>query len=112
MEAQLRGAEQFQCDTCCRKTDAERGVQLVRMPTILSLQLKRFGFDFKTHQRHKVNTPVAFETELDMARFLHHVPDKQPQAEAADGAAGGAEGGDAAGGSDAARLLSACSAVS
>ena len=64
------GAEQYECEVCGKKTDAERGVQLVRLPTILTLQLKRFGYDMKTYQRHKVNTPFAFDTAYDLRHFL------------------------------------------
>ena len=47
-----------------KKTDAERGVQLTRLPTLLTLQLKRFAYDFRTHQRHKLNAPFAFDTTV------------------------------------------------
>ena len=67
---QMRGAEQYECDVCACKTDAERGVQLVELPKILTLQMKRFAFDFRTSARHKINTPFAFDTTVDLTRFV------------------------------------------
>lgn len=77
---QMVGAEQYECDCCRRKTDATRGVQLTRLPSVLTLQLKRFGYDFRTGQRHKVNTQLAFDTTLDLSSLLTRV---QPQPEGA-----------------------------
>jgi hypothetical protein len=42
----------------------------VRLPRILALQLKRFRYDYQTGQRRKVNTPMRFDTTLDMTPYL------------------------------------------
>ena len=76
---QMNGEEQYSCDCCGRKTDAERGVELTKLPKILTVQLKRFGFDFRTHARHKVNTPFAFDTTLDMSPFVAVAAEEQKQ---------------------------------
>jgi len=64
------GAEQYACDTCAKRVDAERGVELMKLPPLLALQLKRFRYDLKTHSRVKVNTPLAFPFTLDMRPFV------------------------------------------
>merc|ERR1712054_214339 len=53
---QMVGDEQYQCDCCGRKTDAERGVELTSLPRVLTLQLKRFRYDMRTGQRAKIST--------------------------------------------------------
>ena len=85
---EMCGEDQYVCDCCGRKTDAKRGVQLVRLPAVLALQLKRFRYDYRTGQRVKINTTMRFETTLDMAPFLVQVADgADPAAEEASVAA-------------------------
>ena len=66
----MRGDEQYACDVCDAKTDAQRGVQLLSLPPVLTLQLKRFRFDYKSFTRAKVNTPLSFPLELPMDEFV------------------------------------------
>ena len=115
---QMNGDEQYSCDCCGRKTDAERGVELTKLPKILTVQLKRFGFDFRTHARHKVNTPFAFDTTLDMSPFVAAVAaeqkQQQPEVEGGKGdasprsgtVAGGTAGGSTTAGAGAAAAMS------
>ena len=67
---QLRGSEMYQCDCCGCKTDAERGVQLTRLPPILTLQLKRFRQDDASNTRTKNSTAFDFPLYLDMAPYV------------------------------------------
>jgi hypothetical protein len=67
---QLRGSEMYQCDCCGCKTDAERGVQLTRLPPILTLQLKRFRYDFRSNTRAKISSAFDFPLYLDMTPFV------------------------------------------
>ena len=66
----LVGADQYVCDSCGQRTDALRGVHFTRLPTILTLQLKRFRYDFRTGTRHKINAPLSFPTTLDASELL------------------------------------------
>jgi len=67
---QMCGTDRYQCDCCGRKTDAERGVQLTRLPSVLSLNLKRFRYDMRTGQRHKINSAFDFPTHINLAEFV------------------------------------------
>ena len=67
---QLRGSDMYQCDCCGCKTDAERGVQLTRLPPILTLQLKRFRYDFRSNTRAKISSAFDFPLYLDMTPFV------------------------------------------
>jgi len=75
----MRGAERYECEACARKVDAERGVKLHKLPPLLALQLKRFRFDLKTLARVKVNTPLSFPFELDMAEFVSAPEESEDQ---------------------------------
>ena len=67
---QLRGSDMYQCDCCGCKTDAERGVQLTRLPPILTLQLKRFRYDFRSNTRAKISSAFDFPLYLDLTPFV------------------------------------------
>ena len=71
---QLNGAEQYVCDKCECKRDAERGVALTRLPPLLTLHLKRFTGQLSARGDEmrfvKVNTPVRFERSLDLRPLL------------------------------------------
>lgn len=45
---------QYSCSVCEAKSDADKGMHLKSVPYLLTLQLKRFDFDFFTMQRVKV----------------------------------------------------------
>ena len=90
---QLTGADQFHCDKCGTKRDAERGVRLRTMPPIVSIHLKRFAIHTATDRRGrselslvKVNTPVHFPRVLDLRSFV--TPEQQQQAADAGGEGG------------------------
>ena len=67
---EMSGDCQYHCEACARKVDAVRGVELRELPRVLTLQLKRFGYDVRTGQRFKVNTPFPFDTMIDMRPFV------------------------------------------
>jgi len=74
---QLNGANQYFCDRCACKVDAERGVALRRLPRVLALQLKRFRYDFRLGQRVKLNDKFRFPTTIDMADFVRPLPEEE-----------------------------------
>jgi hypothetical protein len=61
------------CDRCGTKVDAFKGLRLYRLPRILTLQLKRFDYDWCTMRRVKLNNRVEFPQVLDMKPFLPEV---------------------------------------
>jgi len=81
------GDEQYFCDHCRCKVDATRGVELRELPRVLTLQLKRFGYDVRTGQRFKVNTPFSFDTAIDMQPYVRGADDDDTSAAAATGVA-------------------------
>lgn len=54
----LDGDNQYCCQSCHKKVDAVKGLKFERLPYLLSLQLKRFDFDYNTFQRIKLNDEV------------------------------------------------------
>merc|ERR1719267_46766 len=67
MPEKLDGDNQYSCENCGNKCDADKGIKLTRLPYILMLQIKRFEFDFETLRRVKVNDKMAFPEELDLS---------------------------------------------
>lgn len=55
----LDGDNQYYCQACAKKVDAVKGLKFDRLPYLLSLQLKRFDFDYTTFQRIKLNDEVG-----------------------------------------------------
>ncbi|CAM9633739.1 unnamed protein product [Ectocarpus fasciculatus] len=88
----LDGDNQYCCQACDKKVDAVKGLKFERLPYLLSLQLKRFDFDYDTFQRIKLNEEMRFPLILDMNKYVDQ-PGQQ-----ADGASGGTEAGGAPGG--------------
>ena len=89
---QLRGDDQFMCDKCKCKCDAERGVRLRSMPPIVSVHLKRFAIHSSTDRKGrvelsltKVNTEVTFPRTLDLRPFVTPEETAEASAPAADG---------------------------
>jgi len=61
---------QYKCEKCNKKVDAIKGLSFVSFPYLLTLQLKRFDFDYDTFRRIKLNDRVTFPNILDMNQFL------------------------------------------
>jgi ubiquitin C-terminal hydrolase len=66
----LNGSNQYFCEKCNTKVDAEKGLKFTSFPYILMLQLKRFDFDYETMRRIKLNDRVTFPQILDLNPFL------------------------------------------
>jgi len=74
---QMRGDDQYVCEKCTGKHDAERGVRLRTTPPIVTIHLKRFAIQTSQDRKGrtelnliKVNTAVHFDTTLDFRSFL------------------------------------------
>ncbi|KAF8817763.1 putative Ubiquitin carboxyl-terminal hydrolase 64E, partial [Cardiosporidium cionae] len=66
----LEGDNQYACDSCNKKCDAFKGTWLAKLPPTLTIQIKRFLFDFVTLMRTKVNDKVSFPSVLNMNAFV------------------------------------------
>lgn len=47
-----------------------QGLRFLHFPYLLTLQLKRFDFDYTTMHRIKLNDRMSFPEELDMGPFI------------------------------------------
>ena len=50
-----QGSNQYSCSRCNKKVDALKGLKFTKLPYILTLQLKRFDFDYTTMRRVKLH---------------------------------------------------------
>ena len=66
----LHGENQYFCEVCNSKSDAEKGYKLKQIPPILTFSLNRFEYDLQTLERKKVTKKFEFPLELDMQEFL------------------------------------------
>eukprot|EP01119_Soliformovum_irregulare_P023222 TRINITY_DN8089_c0_g2_i3.p1 TRINITY_DN8089_c0_g2~~TRINITY_DN8089_c0_g2_i3.p1 ORF type:complete len:1165 (-),score=386.65 TRINITY_DN8089_c0_g2_i3:60-3554(-) len=78
----LEGKNLYKCDRCNKMVEAEKGLKFVDFPYLLTLQLKRFDFDFATERRIKLNDRVSFPFLLDLNHLITARDD--PQADDAD----------------------------
>ncbi len=70
------------CSNCHRPCKAHKGLKFVSFPYIISLQLKRFDFDYKTMSRFKLSNKVTFPEILNVSKYLS---ENEPKEEAACG---------------------------
>jgi len=89
----LSGDNQYHCEKCDCKVNAEKGLKFSKFPYLLTLQLKRFDFDFETLNRVKLDDRVTFPEILDLNQFIEGGKKKQP-------APGSEEGGEVEGEDD------------
>ncbi|XP_065837765.1 ubiquitin carboxyl-terminal hydrolase 47-like isoform X2 [Oscarella lobularis] len=66
----LNGTNQYYCDKCEKKCDADKGLKFMSFPYLLTLQLKRFEFDYQTLGRIKLNDKMTFPDCLNLNKFL------------------------------------------
>ncbi|RDD45783.1 Ubiquitin carboxyl-terminal hydrolase 47 [Trichoplax sp. H2] len=66
----LTGSNQYMCEKCNMKCDAHKGLKFTKFPYLLTIQLKRFSFDYHTLQRMKLNDRVTFPYILNLSEFL------------------------------------------
>ncbi|XP_050091238.1 ubiquitin carboxyl-terminal hydrolase 47 isoform X2 [Anopheles aquasalis] len=67
----LNESNQYFCDTCKKKCDAHKGLKFTKFPYILTLQLKRFDFDYQSFHRIKLNDKVTFPELLNLNHFVN-----------------------------------------
>jgi len=66
----LDGDNQYMCEKCEKKVDAEKGVKFDKCPQILSLSVNRFTLDFNTFQRVKLQDHFTFPTILNLNDYM------------------------------------------
>eukprot|EP00800_Vazella_pourtalesii_P017424 TRINITY_DN52_c0_g1_i6.p1 TRINITY_DN52_c0_g1~~TRINITY_DN52_c0_g1_i6.p1 ORF type:complete len:1401 (+),score=392.26 TRINITY_DN52_c0_g1_i6:46-4248(+) len=66
----LEGDNQYQCENCSKKCDAHKGLKFTKFPYLLTLQLKRFDFDYTTMHRIKLNDRMTFPFYLDLNEYI------------------------------------------
>ncbi|GAA5871715.1 hypothetical protein JCM3774_003027 [Rhodotorula dairenensis] len=66
----LDGDNQYFCETCDAKRDAERYQKLTSLPPVLHFSILRFVFDYDTLERRKSQNAISYPLQLDMGAFL------------------------------------------
>ena len=56
-----------------QKTDSRKGIQVSKLPPVLTLNLYRFELDFETFHRKKLDDKFEYPLEIDMSRYLSDV---------------------------------------
>lgn len=73
-EAELSGDNQWNCVGCARLIDAHSQQSITNFPTMLTIQLKRFGFDRATLRPVKNTAAVSFPLKLQIqSRWAYEV---------------------------------------
>jgi ubiquitin C-terminal hydrolase len=62
----LTGDNQYMCDICKKKCDAERRIVLSELPEVLNLQLLRFVFDAQALAKRKLKDNVEIPSQLEL----------------------------------------------
>lgn len=78
----FEGDNQLTCDSdVCKgkKTDSTKGIEIEKLPPVLTLCLYRFELDYETWQRKKLNDKFEYPLELDMSEFVSETCKKQTQ---------------------------------
>eukprot|EP00051_Salpingoeca_urceolata_P012257 m.152028 g.152028 ORF g.152028 m.152028 type:complete len:1363 (+) comp17429_c0_seq5:284-4372(+) len=72
----LEGDNRYSCSNCDTLVDAYKGLRLRTLPTILTLSLNRFTYDWDRDVRVKDNSKVEFPLELNMAPYCTEDQDR------------------------------------
>ena len=55
---------QYFCEKCQKKVDAEKYFEIKQLPKILLIALNRFEFDYKKGLKKKINTPISIPDKI------------------------------------------------
>jgi ubiquitin carboxyl-terminal hydrolase 9/24 len=73
----LEGANAYYCEKCDKKVDTVKRMCIKKLPKILTIQLKRFDYDWERECPVKFNDYFEFSRELDMepytGKLLHQL---------------------------------------
>ncbi|XP_057352255.1 probable ubiquitin carboxyl-terminal hydrolase FAF-X isoform X2 [Manis pentadactyla] len=65
----LEGANAYRCEKCDKKVDTVKRLLIKKLPPVLAIQLKRFGYDWERDCPVKFNDYFEFPRELDMEPY-------------------------------------------
>uniref|UniRef100_H2YIV9 USP domain-containing protein n=1 Tax=Ciona savignyi TaxID=51511 RepID=H2YIV9_CIOSA len=74
----LDESNQYYCEKCAKKCDAKKGLKFIKFPYLLTLQLKRFDFDYSTMHRIKLNDCMQFPQILNLNSFTEETSKEGP----------------------------------
>lgn len=71
---ELSGDNSYECDFCTienkkGKQEARMAMSFRKLPIIFTIALSRFGFNWDTMQRHKINSKCSFPLILDLSPY-------------------------------------------
>ncbi|XP_064614511.1 ubiquitin carboxyl-terminal hydrolase 40-like [Liolophura sinensis] len=66
----MEGRNQYRCEKCNKLVDAKKGAKLRSLPSVLTISLLRFSFDFHKMERYKETGKMTFPLTLDMSPFM------------------------------------------
>lgn len=67
----LEGDNQYRCPGCADSLqDAERRMEIRKLPPVLHFNIMRFVFDPHTWERKKTNNVIEFPMRVDMNKYL------------------------------------------
>lgn len=66
----LSGSNQYECDACAMRTDAEIGMRMKHLPRVLCLSLARMEYNYASGNRVKNTGTVSFPPSIDIAPYL------------------------------------------
>ncbi|XP_022656846.1 ubiquitin carboxyl-terminal hydrolase 24-like isoform X2 [Varroa destructor] len=73
----LSGDNAYFCERCGHKRDTVKRLCIKKLPPVLTIQLKRFGFDFEANRAVKFDYYFKFPWVLDMAPYTVEYLDKK-----------------------------------
>jgi len=74
VEEVLEGKNSWNCEKCDRKVRATKKLEVVRLPQVLVLHLKRFAFDKLCGRVQKVRAQVTIKDGVDALNLSRYVP--------------------------------------
>ncbi|XP_015186575.1 PREDICTED: ubiquitin carboxyl-terminal hydrolase 47 isoform X1 [Polistes dominula] len=77
----LEGANQYHCEKCNKKCNAQKGLKFTKFPYLLTLHLKRFDYDNNSCHRIKLNDKVTFPDTLLLNSFIPSMSQESPSGE-------------------------------
>ena len=68
----LTDDNKYFCEKCQEKQDANKGLRFQSFPRIVTMQLKRFDFDYQYGNRVKLSDRVHFPNFINLDKYLPH----------------------------------------
>lgn len=73
----MNGKNQYRCDQCQKLVDARKGAVIKTLPSILTISLLRFSFDYNTFRRFKETRKFEFPLALSMKSYCDKTCDEK-----------------------------------